>query len=87
MLDSSTSSEEQESQDDDYEDETRNDTPEEDSQTSEHENNESRRGPGCPKILRTGKPGRPRKIYQSSDAQRSDPKSTSQMLKRDDKEK
>lgn len=64
--------------------------PEEDSpedlQINEREDNEPRRGVGRPKIIRTGKPGRPRKMYQSSDVQQADPKSVSQMLKHDDKE-
>lgn len=81
-----TWNEEPELPDDDVKDETRDDESVGDSQASEHEDGESRRGPGRPKILRTGKPGRPRKVYQSSDAQRSDPRSTSQIMKQYDKE-
>lgn len=81
-----TLNEETELRDDDAKDEMRDDESVGDSQASEHDDNESRRGPGRPKILRTGKPGRPRKVYQSSDAQRSDPSSTSQIMEQNDKE-
>jgi len=57
----------------------------EDLQVNEQEDNEPRRGVGRPKIIRTGKPGRPRKIYQSSDVQLADLKSVSQ-IDQDDKE-
>lgn len=49
-------------------------------------NNDPHRGPGRLKIIRTGKPGRPRKVYQSNETQHSDPRSISQILERDDKE-
>lgn len=52
----------------------------------ELEENEPRRGPGRPRITRTGKPGRPRKIYRCGGTRRPDPSSTSQMLEQDDRE-
>jgi transposase InsO family protein len=58
---------------------------EEDEETEEAQANESHRGPGRPKILRTGKRGRPKKIYQSKNKP-SDPQSISQMLETDEKE-
>lgn len=80
-------SEETEQRDEDITDEMRDDkSVGGDSQASERDYNESRRAAGRPKIMRTGKPGRPRKIYQSSDAQRPDPRSTSQAMRQDDKE-
>lgn len=63
------------SHDENTEDESMNDAS--DLQTVELEENEPRRGPGRPMTIRTGKPGRPRKVYQYSDARRPDPKSTS----------
>lgn len=78
--------EETEQQNDDAKDEMRDDESVGDSQASERDDNESRRGAGRPKIMRTGKPGRPRKIYKSSEVQRSDPRSTSQIMRQDDKE-
>jgi len=57
----------------------------EDLRVNEQEDNEPRRGVGRPKIIRTGKPGRPRKIYQSSDVQSADLKSLLQ-IDQDDKE-
>jgi transposase InsO family protein len=58
---------------------------EEDEETEEAQANDSHRGPGRPKILRTGKRGRPKKIYQSKNKP-SDPQSISQMLETDEKE-
>ncbi|KAL0117644.1 hypothetical protein PUN28_008796 [Cardiocondyla obscurior] len=59
---------------------------ESDFQTAESEENEPRRGPGRPKIIKTGRPGRPRKVYQCNNVWHSDLKSISRMLERDDKE-
>jgi hypothetical protein len=58
---------------------------EEDEETEEAQVNDSHRGPGRPKILRTGKRGRPKKMYQSKNKP-SDPQSISQMLETDEKE-
>lgn len=80
-------SEETEQRDEDATDEMRDDkSVGGDSQASERNDNESHRAAGRPKIMRTGKPGRPRKIYRSSDAQHPDPRSTSQVMRQDDKE-
>jgi len=71
----------------DTEDE-KNDDSSEDTQVYEQEDNEQQhtRGPGRPKIIRTGRPGRPRKAYHRSDEYYSEPKSVPQMLKQDDEE-
>lgn len=72
-----------------HDDSSKNETEEnslEDPQINEQENNEPRRGAGRPKIIRTGKPGRPQKVYQPKRVQQSDPKSVPQMLEQDDKE-
>lgn len=53
-----------------------------DHRSSERENNEPCRGPGCPKIVRTGTPGRPRKVYQRNEAH-ANPKFPSEMMKRE----
>lgn len=74
----------QERHEENTEDQSMNDTS--DHQTTELRDSESCRGPGRPRIDRTGKPGRPRKIYQCNNARHTDPKSTSQILERDDKE-
>ncbi|KAG7199893.1 hypothetical protein KM043_014339 [Ampulex compressa] len=66
------------------EDQSMDDTP--DNQITELENNESHRGPGRPRIDKTGKPRRPQKIYQCKDDRHPDPGSIPHMLKRDDKE-
>lgn len=57
----------------------------ENEQVIEQEDNEPRRGPGRPKIIKTGKPGRPRKTYCLRDVQHSDPSSISEILEQDNK--
>jgi len=54
-------------------------------QVSEQEVNKPRRGVGRPKVIRTGKPGRPRKVHQPSDVQPVDLKSVLQ-IDQDNKE-
>lgn len=78
--------EETEQQNEDANDEMRDDESVGDSQASERDEYELRRAAGRPKLMRTGKPGRPRKIYISSEIQRSDPSTTSQIMRQDDKE-
>jgi len=43
-------------------------------------------GKGRPAFLKTGKPDRPRKIYQPDETSRQDPKSPREIMERDDVE-
>lgn len=47
-------------------------------------NNESQRGRGRPKLLRTCQPGRPKKIYQQSTNVSDDPVNVEEAMKRSD---
>jgi len=47
---------------------------------------ESHRGRGRPKLLRTGRPGRPKKIYQTKNTINQDPQTVSEALDRNDRE-
>ena len=63
-----------------------NKSSEEDPQAEEQAENQSRRGPGRPKLAKTGKPGRPAKIYSLKKQLSLDPESASQISERDDKD-
>jgi hypothetical protein len=77
-------SQHEERQDDEESDE---DTDEEESTiASEERGDEVRHGRGRPKLMKTGKPGRPKKVYQTRSARTSDPKTVSEALNRDDHE-
>lgn len=54
--------------------------------TLNEEDCEVRRKRGRPKLLKTGQPGRPKKIYQIYDPRTPDPESASEALNRDDSE-
>lgn len=78
----------EEMRNEDTEDEVRKDPQRNHGESTEDEleENETRRGSGHPRITRTGKPGRSRKVYQYDDARRPAPRCTSQMLEQDDRE-
>lgn len=48
--------------------------------TDNEEDREVRRGRGRPKLLKTGQPGRPKKIYQTGNTKTSDPETVSDAL-------
>lgn len=54
--------------------------------TLNEEDCEVRRKRGRPKLLKTGQPGRQKKIYQTYDPRTPDPESASEALNRDDSE-
>lgn len=67
---------------------TQNSSEEEDSDSKEFRNEnvgEEHRGPGRPKLVKTGKRGRPKKVYQSKD-KTADPETVSEALSGDDSE-
>ena len=63
-----------------------NNSSEEDPQAEEQAEKQSRRGPGRPKLAKTGKPGRPAKIYSFKKQLFLDPESASQISERNDKD-
>lgn len=69
-------------EDDDQEDDRQDDGNDQ----QEQEDSELLRPPGRPHYERTGKRGRPRKIYQTRNPQQSNPESASEIFERDDTE-
>ena len=63
-----------------------NNSSEEDRQAEGQAENQSRRGPGRPKLAKTGKTGRPAKIYSLKKQISPDPESPYQISERDDKD-
>lgn len=72
----------------DEEEEREEEEEEYDQDREEHDENvgEKRRGPGRPKLLRTGQRGRPKKMYQSKKANTVDPDTVSDALNGDNRE-
>lgn len=54
--------------------------------TINEEDSEVRRGRGRPKLMKTGQPGRPRKIYQKDNIKTPDPETVSDALSRNNSE-
>ena len=44
------------------------------------------RAPGRPRVIKTGEPGRPRKVYHCQGEQNNDPQNVSEVLEREDHE-
>jgi len=76
---------------DDREDDEDTDVEESTSETTrqgapDENDNKVRHGRGRPKLMKTGKPGRPKKVYQTRNTRTSDPESVSEALDHDDRE-